>query len=144
MGTWGTGPFDNDSAADFAGGIQDCSGPDARHDLLLATLRAGTDAAGKADLSNEYSFGYELEFGIAAAAFVADEYAGTKKFTDNSYARGVGEDMELEPFVTFHPPSAELTEAARSFVRATTEAMRRSKIEEKWLEPVDAIGLALA
>lgn len=144
MGTWATGPFDNDSAADFADDIRGCTDLDERHDLLLATLRDGSLTVPHADLSPEYSYGYKLEFAIAAAAFVADEHTGVKKFTDNSYARGVGEDMQLMPFVEFHQPSADLLEASRKFIGAMVQRMRHLGIHEEWTQPVDDIRRALA
>lgn len=143
MGTWATGPFDNDSAADFAGDLRDCSGPEARHDLLLTTLTAGTSALETAQLDNEYSWGYELEHAIAAAAFVADEYTGRKVFTDTSYARGVGDDMELLPFVQIQL-SPDLIAAARLFTARMISRMQASRIHKEWIDPVADIGLALA
>ena len=143
MGTWATGPFDNDNAADFAADVRDRSDRDARHDLLLATLRAGTEALPKADFSNDYSFGYELEFAVAAAAFVSDEYTGCKKFTDISYARGVGDDMGLLPFVEFHPPSDELISAAKIFIGRMVQSLQLAHIDEEWIKPINDIGFAL-
>lgn len=143
MGTWDAGPFDNDSAADFVGAIQDCTGAEARHDLLLATLGAGTEALPRVELSNEYSWGYELEQAFAAAAFVADEYTGRKQFTDTSYARGVGDDMELKPFVQIQM-SEELLAAARLFTGRMINKMGECGIDREWAEPVIEVGFALA
>jgi hypothetical protein len=143
MGTWDTGPFDNDSAADFAGAIQDCTGPEARHDLLLATLGAGTEALPRAELTNEYSWGYELEQAFAAAAFVADEYTGRKQFTDTSYARGVDDDMELNPFAEIRM-SEELLKAARLFTGRMISKMGECGIDRELVEPVVEVGFALS
>lgn len=144
MGTWHTGPFDNDSAADFAGDVRDCTGPAARGGLLTAALRGGQEyLRTNRALTEEYSWGYELEHAIAAAAFVADEYTGEKRFTDCSYARGVGDDMELLPYVEFLPPSAILLIEARWFVKDMLTAMRFSGISEEWVEPVEEIGNVL-
>lgn len=142
MGTWATGPFDNDNAADFAGSVRDCSGPEARHDLLLATLRDGARVVGTAVLVNEYAWEYRLDFALAAAAFVADEHTGRKEFTDTPYARGVDDDLELEPYVDIQL-SEELTAAARQFTEQTIHRMRASRIDEEWIEPVTDIHHAL-
>lgn len=145
MGTWATGPFDNDSAADFALDIHSCSGPDARQDLLLATLRAGTETLDRTILSDEYSWGFELEFAIAAAAFVADEYTGRKEFTNNAHARGESDDLnELGPYAEFHPPTPDLLAAARSFTARMIKKMRVCGISDEWISPIVDIGFALA
>lgn len=141
MGTWDTGPFDNDSAADFAADIQACSGPDARHDLLLATLRAGTSHLSSVRLTDGYAWGYEVEHAVAAAAFVVDEYTGMKQFTNCSYARGVDDNMELNPYVEFHL-TPELLDAARKFTDATLTRMRCDCIDEEWAAPVRDIRTA--
>lgn len=143
MGTWDTGPFDNDSAADFASDIRTCTDAQARHDLLLATLGAGTEKAATADLTDEYSWGYELEHAVAAAAFTADEYTGTKQFTDTSYARGVSDSMELEPYVEIRM-SDDLVAAARSFTARMLSRMRGCRIDREWVKPVVDIGFALS
>lgn len=140
MGTWDTGPFDNDNAADFAGNIQDCTTPQARHDMLLMTLLAGKERLRQTDclLDNVYSWGHELEQAIAAGAFVADEYTGVKRFTDNAYARGVGDDDELKPFIEIQL-SGQLLYQARSFIDGMLDCMKRDLIEDEWVEPVQRI-----
>jgi hypothetical protein len=144
MGTWAEGPFDNDSAADFAHGVRERTDAQARHDLLLATLRAGIEILPNQQLTNEYAWGYELEFAVASAAFVADEYTGVKKFTDTPYARGVSEDGDdLLPFVEIHL-SDELLSAAREFIVLMVRRMQFCRIDAEWVEPVAEIGTALA
>lgn len=148
MGTWAAGPFDNDSAADFAQDIHSCSDKDARHDLLLATLRGGSEhllALGQRGerLDNEYSWGYELEHAVAAAAFVADEFTGVKCFTDTVYAKEFDEDDEPTVYAEFHPPSAGLLRAATLFLASMLVVMRRDGIDGEWVEPVENIADAL-
>lgn len=140
MGTWDTGPFDNDSAADFAGNIQDCTTPQARHDLLLMALQTGRERLQRTDclLDNVYAWGWELEQAIAAAAFVADEFTSTKQFTDTPYARGVGEDMELKPFVEIQM-SGQLMYRARLFIDGMIDRMWRDQINEEWIDPIKRI-----
>lgn len=145
MGTWAAGPFDNDSAADFASDVNGCTDADARHDLLMATLRAGSQLLGTpgVELSNEFSWGYELEMAIAAAAFVADAHTGTKQFTDTSYARGVGDDMELLPYAEIHQPTSELLGDARVFVQLMLRRMEYDRIDKEWTAPLREVLDAL-
>lgn len=143
MGTWDTGPFDNDSAADFAGAVQDCSGPEARNDLLLITIRAGIERLKTVRLDNVYSWGYELEQAIAATAFVADEYTGKKRFTDCSYARGVDDDIELKPYVEFLSVRGELVAASRHFLGQLLVCMKRDDIDREWVDPIRTLFAAV-
>ncbi|WP_232667157.1 DUF4259 domain-containing protein [Pseudonocardia sp. TRM90224] len=62
MGTWGTGSFDNDNAADFAGDLDDATAAD-----RPALLREALDNAASADHLDSY----EADLAIAAAAIVA-------------------------------------------------------------------------
>lgn len=64
MGAWGTGPFDNDDAADFAGDLSDLAGSDVAAAVLGDALLAVTAADG-------YIEGPEMSRAIAAAAVVA-------------------------------------------------------------------------
>jgi hypothetical protein len=63
MGTWGTGWFDNDAAADFVGDVEDAK-PSARPGLIAARLQAVAEQGG-------YIEGPEADEGLAAAALVA-------------------------------------------------------------------------
>ncbi|WP_194813725.1 DUF4259 domain-containing protein [Nocardia sp. XZ_19_385] len=63
MGTWGTGAFDNDMAADWAGDLQDAAPVD-RPRLLRAALQAAVD-------NHHYLEHDEACAAIAAAAIVA-------------------------------------------------------------------------
>ncbi|EMF24212.1 DUF4259 domain-containing protein [Streptomyces pseudogriseolus] len=66
MGTWGTGPFDNDAAADFAGALDD-AGPERRvamvRDVLVRTIEARGWLA-------------DADAAVAAAALVAAQCPG--------------------------------------------------------------------
>lgn len=68
MGTWDVGPFDNDTAADWCGDLDDAS-PDARQGLVRDTLARAADTTGylEADVADE---------AIAAAALVAAQSPG--------------------------------------------------------------------
>ncbi|MFE5581440.1 DUF4259 domain-containing protein [Kitasatospora sp. NPDC056531] len=68
MGTWGIGSFDNDTAADFAGGLDDAA-PEARAGLLRAALE-------RAARNPEYLDDDEGVAAVAAAALVAAQCPG--------------------------------------------------------------------
>ncbi len=63
MGAWGTGPFDNDEAADFAAEL-DQANPGARLELIRQALRTVADRTGYLDLIDGCT-------AVAAAAIVA-------------------------------------------------------------------------
>jgi hypothetical protein len=146
MGAWGTDPFDNDTAADFAADVREASDVQARQDLLLATMRAPAEKITTFTLTPGYEFGYELEMGIAAAAFVADAHTGTHEFTDNSYARGVADDeaLSLLPYAELGQMTPDLLEAARGLCRAALGLMERDRVEEEWHVPVRTLLERLA
>ena len=66
MGTWGTGPFDNDTAADFAGDLDDAP-PGEREALVRGVLAHTVSAAGYLNVAQE---------AVAAAALIAAQCPG--------------------------------------------------------------------
>ncbi|MFE7095415.1 DUF4259 domain-containing protein [Streptomyces erythrochromogenes] len=66
MGTWGTGPFDNDTAADFADALDDAE-PGTREALVRGVLVRTVDATGHLREADE---------AVAAAALVAAQHPG--------------------------------------------------------------------
>ncbi|MFJ1917418.1 DUF4259 domain-containing protein [Streptomyces sp. NPDC088147] len=66
MGTWGTGPFDNDTAADFTNALDDAK-PGEREALIRGVLTHTVDATGRLT---------EGEEAVAAAALIAAQYPG--------------------------------------------------------------------
>ncbi|AZQ40076.1 DUF4259 domain-containing protein [Streptomyces cyaneochromogenes] len=66
MGIWDTGPFDNDSAADFAGDLDDAK-PEEREALIRGVLTRTIDATGW------LAEGQEV---VAAAALIAAQCPG--------------------------------------------------------------------
>ncbi|MFJ6899415.1 DUF4259 domain-containing protein [Streptomyces hokutonensis] len=68
MGTWDVGPFDNDTAADWCGDLDDTS-PDARQDLVRDTLARAADTTD--DLNADIG-----DRAVAAAALVAAQCPG--------------------------------------------------------------------
>ncbi|MFF3620753.1 DUF4259 domain-containing protein [Streptomyces sp. NPDC002467] len=74
MGTWDTGPFDNDTAADFANALDDAE-PEAREALIRGVLVRTIDATG---------YLTEAEEAVAAAALIAAQCPGGEP-VDMSY-----------------------------------------------------------
>lgn len=68
MGTWDTGPFDNDIAADFANTLDDAA-PDRRETLVRATLSRAVQAGDCLEAP-------EGEEAVAAAALIAAQCPG--------------------------------------------------------------------
>ncbi|MER6677772.1 DUF4259 domain-containing protein [Streptomyces sp. NPDC000983] len=66
MGTWDTGPFDNDTAADFAGDL-DKAAPEEREAMIRGVLKR---AAGPGDFLGIY----DGERAVAAAALVVAQH----------------------------------------------------------------------
>jgi hypothetical protein len=89
MGTWDSGPFDNDHAADFASYVHTCSDPAARHDLLAITFGAFMDMADDHEdfmIDSDYQLPSIILEVTASAAFVADAVTGRRDFTETPYA----------------------------------------------------------
>lgn len=144
MGAWDTGAFDNDSAADFAGSLEDCSSDEARNDLLTATLGAMVEHDFTARPMDEgYEFPYEIEFAIAAAAYVADARNGRADFTDNAFARAYDRASDEYVPLVFAPISDELLQRARTALEKLLERMEVAGIGEEWMEPSRVILAAL-
>jgi hypothetical protein len=62
MGTWGTGPFDKDTAADFSNDLDDAASLTEREDLICGVLARTVKATG---------YLTEAEEAVAAAALIA-------------------------------------------------------------------------
>ncbi|MFJ9724732.1 DUF4259 domain-containing protein [Streptomyces sp. NPDC101209] len=84
MGTWDTGPFDNDTAADFADCLDDAR-PEERERLIRGVLMRTVDAVGRLTEGAE---------AVAAAALVASQCPGGDSI-DTSY--GPEEPMPTLP-----------------------------------------------
>jgi hypothetical protein len=85
MGTWDTGPFDNDTAADFADALDDAE-PAAREALIRGVLVRTIDATG---------YLAEAEEAVAAAALIAAQCPGGEPI-DMAY--GPETPMPVFPF----------------------------------------------
>jgi hypothetical protein len=76
MGTWGAGPYDNDTAADFCGDLDDAE-PARRPALIRAALH-------EAASTREYLDSRYADRAVAAAAIVVAQRSGTAP--DSAYA----------------------------------------------------------
>jgi hypothetical protein len=150
MGTWDTGIFDNDSAADFSGSVEHASDVPARHDLLMATMGAVLEREIREDeVAKDYSMGYELSFALAAAAYVADAKNGVHQFTDNAYAMGHNQAVE-DPdddghwyHIDLGTPGPELVQRGVLVVAKILARMVAVGLEDEWQEPVRELLVAL-
>ena len=115
MGTWGTGPFDNDTAADFAGDLDDAS-PGEREALVRGVLTRTVRATG--DL-------HEMPEAVAAAALVAAQCPGGSPVV-TVYG-------PQQPLPAFPEDLREL--AARALDRVLADELR---LRETWVDPADA------
>lgn len=79
MGAWGEGPFENDTAADWCGELDDAA-PEARIPMIRAALEAAADAG-------EYLDVEVASPAVAAAAVVASMRPGAPP-VDSVYAPG--------------------------------------------------------
>ncbi|MFC8710598.1 DUF4259 domain-containing protein [Streptomyces sp. NPDC057197] len=112
MGTWDIGPFDNDTAADWSGALDDASA-DARRDLVLAALTRAAETTGFLDSE----IGEEA---VAAAALVAAQCPGGAP-ADSAY----GPRQPLPDLTGLRAP------ALRALDRVLTE---ESELLELWAE----------
>lgn len=141
MGAWDHGIFDNDNAADFSSYVEDCSDVQARQDLLMATMGALVERDIRDDeMTPDYEFGYEVEFALASAAYVADARNGRHDFTDTSYAMHlVDKDRFQEDdawdYIDVGTPTPELVEKAVQAVEKVLAKMVEARIEPDWQEP---------
>lgn len=144
MGCWGPGPFDNDTAADWAYGMTDMSCTEARADLLAITLRAfietevhiaGTFATVELDSL--------LEEAVAAAAFVADAHTGVRRFTDNAFAQSLAEDNTTIVYTEVAPPSDYLRALAFKALGKAMELTEDDSSSTDWRRSVGEIGTEL-
>jgi Domain of unknown function (DUF4259) len=67
MGTWDTGPFDNDTAADFACALDETASPGEREELVRGALTRTVRATGYLSRAAE---------AVAAAALIASQCPG--------------------------------------------------------------------
>lgn len=106
MGAWGPGPFDSDTASDYASEVRGASDLEARADVLHFAMRNLVQAD---DLTlhryEDYELESEVERAVAAVAFIADRVRERCHWTDTSFARGCKreEPYDLLPPVELAP-----------------------------------------
>lgn len=114
MGTWGTGPFDNDAAADFAGDLDDAS-PGEREALVRGVLTRTVKAMG---------YPGEAPEAVAAAALIAAQCPGG------------------EPVDTVYGPEQPLLAFPQNLRDLAAQALDRVMADEwwseTWIDPADA------
>ncbi|QKW18912.1 DUF4259 domain-containing protein [Kitasatospora sp. NA04385] len=99
MGTWATGPFDNDVAADFADGLDEAT-PERR----AALVRTAPTRALRAPDGLDHSVGLPT---VAAAALVAAQCPGGEPVTS-----GYGPQQPLPSLVELRPLAARVVARA--------------------------------
>ncbi|MFF8545027.1 DUF4259 domain-containing protein [Streptomyces werraensis] len=114
MGTWDTGPFDNDTAADFANALDDAK-PEEREALVRGVLTRTVDATG---------YLTEAEEAVAAAALIAAQCPGG------------------EPVDTPYGPETAMPVFPADLHTLADEALARIVIDEtgpasNWVDPED-------
>ncbi|ADI11834.1 hypothetical protein SBI_08716 [Streptomyces bingchenggensis BCW-1] len=115
MGTWDTGPFDNDTAADFAIAL-DNANPEEREVLIRGVLARTVNATG---------YLAEAEEAVAAAALIAVQCPGG------------------EPIDTAYGPEKAMPAFPADLRMLAAEALTRildddSGLAANWLDPADA------
>ncbi|WP_131737093.1 DUF4259 domain-containing protein [Actinomadura roseirufa] len=131
MGTWDTGPFDNDTAADFSGQL-DALDEDERPAAIRGAFQ---DVLAETD----YLDYYEATIAVAAAALVAAQCPGGKP-TDEVY----GPDGSIPPLSTDLRPLA-----VRALDRITAEDSELHELWEEtgaegWLAEIEALRTILS
>ena len=119
MGTWDSGPFDNDSAADFANHL-DTLPEDKRAEAIREALHEAAHYSEDDYMDDDIGI-----YAIAAAALVARELADGARFVSNS----PGPKEPLPPL----PP--ELKTLAITAIDRTTAA--NSELNSLWSEGCD-------
>lgn len=89
MGCFGVGPFDSDTAGDFAAEVRGGSDTQARQDILLFTMRNLVQADDIVlNSMADYELDSDVERAVAAVAFIADAIRKRSHWTNTSFARG--------------------------------------------------------
>jgi len=106
MGCWGSGPFDSDTAADFAYEVQEADGA-GRVEKVRKTMSEYLDATEEElRVMEGYELDGRIERAVAAAAYVTDGHTGRCQYADTVYARGVRKDADDNDFIkdSWGPP----------------------------------------
>ena len=128
MGAWDVGPFDNDTAADWCGDLDD-AGPEQRAALIRHALSR------VAEHGNEYLGSDEAVEAIAAAAIAASQLPG-----------GTAIDTPYAPDFLLEGGSVEIDDVVPAIaVQALDRIVQKdSEWRELWEESEESYPLALA
>lgn len=142
MGAWGTDPFDNDHAADFAGDLG-ATPKEERQKFLHKALQAVEEDGGR-DFEPEYEFPSEHESAIAACAFLADARKGEHVFTDTVYAMVLDDSKDFKDddawsHIELDAPEEWLVAMAVRVMDNLVKRMKRADIETEWIDPSERI-----
>ncbi|MFE2149105.1 DUF4259 domain-containing protein [Streptomyces lavendulae] len=118
MGTWGTGPFDSDMAADFVDGLAGMS-TEQVIEAMTSTFQRVVDSGSRVD-------GGDGAEAIAAAALIACQIPGSQVVIDP-------DDGPAEPLPIL--PISLLPEARRALRRVLEDG---SEMAEGWVAATDA------
>jgi hypothetical protein len=134
MGKWGHGPFDNDTAADFAGDLDDASQSD-RIGMLRAALASVADDGGG------HIEGGRGEVAIAAAALTVRQFEGGEEFQ----SKVCGPSNEIPEIPENLVPLA-LQAVSRLLVKDNDlwEDWSREEDGEEWLAMLRRLKLVLS
>lgn len=148
MGTWDTGPFDSDHAADFASAVIGASEPSARHDLFSITFGAFMDMPDThpdmAMMCDEYELPSIILEVVASAAYVADGATGDTRWIDSVYARGTDRvTNDLCPVVELGEINGHMVANAHAALAKALRLMRAARISGDRTEPVEQIATTL-
>ncbi|WP_078894778.1 DUF4259 domain-containing protein [Streptomyces sp. CT34] len=114
MGTWSTGPFDNDTAADYALAL-DAAKPDEREALIRGVLARTAHATGEF---------WEVQEAVAAASVIAAQCPG-----------GESVDSAYGPQAAMPPLPADLPALA---AKALGRILDDTHLTTYWVRPQDA------
>lgn len=128
MGAWDVGPFDNDTAADWCGGLNEAA-PERRAVLIRDALTR------VAEYGDDYLESNEAEKAIAAAAVVASQLPG-----------GTAIDTPYAPDFLLEGGNVEVDDEVPAIaVRALDRVVQEdSEWRELWEESAKSYPLALA
>ncbi|MGW7070875.1 DUF4259 domain-containing protein [Streptomyces sp. NPDC054855] len=133
MGTWDVGPFDNDTAADFCGDLDDARAED-RAGLVRAALTGATSATDAADAGHDgYLDADVAETAVAAAALVAAQCPGGEP-ADSVY----GPEQPIPDLLSLRGPALRALDRVLSEDSELLELWQESD-GEPWRRSVEAL-----
>ncbi|MFE7558360.1 DUF4259 domain-containing protein [Kitasatospora sp. NPDC057500] len=134
MGTWDIGHFDNDTAADFSGTLDEAA-PEEREGLVRGVLTVVAETA-----AEDYLDSYEAAQAVAAAALVAAQCPGGEPVT-TSY----GPDEPLPTFAAdLRPLAVQALDRTVADESELAELWEESEENEDWRRTIKDLRAVLA